>query len=314
MRFLTNIIDSVYNPGFYATMRERRGVSAVAHLLLVALICAALYLVLIFPALRIVSDSVTAFPEKAFSLYPEQMVFTVNEGVATVMGAEEPVIIPVFVGEHGFDASSLQTDLTVNGMKAPDVAGKNFIIDTQTPFSIEILREREGFAWATKDGVYSIDERGEIKGFAYGKDTKFTLSKTVLSAAIDAIRPYYSYVLPVLSSIVFLFMLIGVWFGYLFFGLFIGLLVKIYYSFFLQNSIPFSQSYKTALFAMTGPIFAYTVLSAYGISYTFLFTAATMAVVVLNTYAHRKVPPPLTTSTQAPAAPSSVVITEEGLN
>jgi hypothetical protein len=315
MRFLTNIIDSVYSPGFYATMRERRGVTAVAHLLLVALICAALYLVLIFPALRIVSESVTAFPEKAFALYPEQMVFSVNDGVASVMGAEEPVIIPVFDIENGFDSGSIPEGVEVDGLRATDVAGKNFIVDTQTPFSIEALRERNGFAWASKDGVYSIDDKGEIKGFAYGKDTKFTLSKTVLSAAIDAIRPYYSYVLPVLSTIVFLFMLIGIWFGYLFFALFIGVLVKIYYSFFLQNSIPFSQSYKTALFAMTGPIFGYTVLSAYGISYTFLFTAATMLVVVINTYAHRKIAPPLTApSAPAPTAPSSGVVTEEGLN
>lgn len=313
MRFLTNIIDSVYNPGFYATMRERRGVSAVAHLLLVALICAALYLVLIFPALRQVSDSLTSFPEKAAKLYPDQMVFAVHEGVASVMGVTEPVTIPVFEAGTGFDVSSVEStalDMNIEGVRPENVSGKNLIIDTQTPFSIELLRERNGFAWAAKDGVYSIDDKGEIKGFAYGKDTSFTLSKTVIDTAIDTLRPYYASVLPFIAVIVFLFMLLGIWLGYLFFGLFIGVLVKIYYSFFLQNPIPFSQSYKTGIFAMTGPIFAYTVLSAYGISYTFAFTAATLLVVIVNTYAHKKSPEMQTPVQQQTPQSSGVVIDE----
>lgn len=322
MRFLTNIIDSVYNPGFYATMRERRGISAVAHLLLVAFICAALYLLLIFPTLRTVSDSLTAFPERAAALYPEQMVFAVRNGEASVMGVEEPVIIPVFDSEIGFDVSDIQkatVDVSVENIQAPDVAGKNFIIDTITPFSIELLRERNAFAWAAKDGVYSIDDKGELKGFAYGKDTEFTLSKTVISSAIDTLKPYYSSVLPIIAAAVFLFMLLGIWFGYLFFGILIGVLVKIYYRFFLQNPIPFSQSYKTGIFAMTGPIFAYTILSALGISYTFAFTLLTMVIIVINTHAHRKTGTPLVATvsqtsgqTPPPVSSSTGVTTDEG--
>ncbi len=121
MRFFTNLVDSVYNPGFYATMRERRGVSAVAHLLLVAIICAVLYTVLIFPSLQIVRDSIVSVPEKARALYPETMVFVVDKGVASVMGVEEPVIIPIFNEENGFDISGVDADVNVQGLQPADV-------------------------------------------------------------------------------------------------------------------------------------------------------------------------------------------------
>lgn len=304
MNFITRLKDSVYNPGFYATMRERRGIAAVAHLLIVAFICTTLYLVLVYPTLVKVKDMLVAMPEKFAQLYPADMVFVVENGKATVMGAEEPVIIPVFNSENGFDVEGAPEDMAVEGLKPKDVAGKNFIIDTQTAFSIEELRARNGFAWAGKDGVYSIDEKGEIKGFAYGNETNFKLSKTVVDGAIEVVRPYYSAVLPVMVGFIALFMLIGIWLGYLLFGLFIALLVKLYYSFFLQNPIPYSQAYKTGIFAMTAPIFLYTVGSLYGLTYTFAFTAATLIVVIANTYDHRKGPEVVAPqSTTPPALP-----------
>lgn len=288
MRFFTNLVDSVYNPGFYATMRERRGVSAVAHLLLVAIICAVLYTVLIFPSLQIVRDSIVSVPEKARALYPETMVFVVDKGVASVMGVEEPVIIPIFNEKNGFDISGVDADVNVQGLQPADVIEKNFIVDTITPFSIQTLQERNGFAWASKDGVYTIDDKGEVKGFAYGKETTFTLSKTVLNNAIDTIVPYYGMVLPIMVGILLLAMILGLWIGYLFFALIMAILIKIYYSLFLKNPIPYSQAYKTAIFAMTAPIFAYIVLSIYDLYVQFAFTAATLLIVIANTYAHRR--------------------------
>lgn len=301
MKFFTNLADSVYNPGFYATMRERRGVSAVAHLLLVALLCAGLYTILIFPSLQIVRDSIISVPERARALYPEGMVFVVHKGEASVMGLEEPISIPIFAGDKGgFDVSAVDADVNVQGLQASDVAEKNFIIDTLTPFSIEELRNRNGFAWAAKDGVYSIDEKGEIKGFAYGKDTNFTLSKTVIDTAISTVVPYYGMVLPIMVCLVLLAMVIGIWIGYLFFALIMAILVKIYYYFFLQNPIPYSQAYKTSIFAMTLPILGFTVLSVYDLSVRFAFTAATLVIVIANTYAHRRDTDPVQVTPQPP--------------
>ncbi len=305
MRFITNLFDSAYNPGFYATMRERRGISAVAHLLIVALICTVLYVVLVYPTLVKVRDTIVAIPDKVAQMYPDEMVFVVEKGTASVMGIEEPVIIPVFDSENGFDTGIIPEGVNVEGLQPKDVAGKNFIVDTQTPFSIELLKERNGFAWASKEGVYSIDEKGEIKGFAYGPEASFTLSKTMVNTALATVQPYYSMVLPVIVGFLALFMLLGIWIGYLFFGLFIGLLVKLYYSFFLQNPIPYSQAYKTGLFAMTAPIFLYTIASVYGLYYTFAFTAATLFVVIINTYAHRK------TNDELPTAQIQGAVTRE---
>ncbi|MFM2414566.1 MAG: hypothetical protein RI911_259 [Candidatus Parcubacteria bacterium] len=282
MKFINNTFDSVVSPGFYATMRERKLSTAVAHLILLALLCAVAYSILSYPSMLKVRDAITAIPDQAAAAYPEKLVFVVEKGKAHVMGMEEPVIIPLG------DSLTSMPDVELNDIAAKEAEGKNIIIDTQTQFSIEELRNRNGFAWVGADGVYTLSNKAEIKGFAYGEDTSFAISKTIIDSVLEVMRPYYVYLLPVMMTFVFLAIFFGIWIGYLFYALILAILVKLYYWLFLSNPIPYGQAYKTSIFAMSAPILVFTVLSVYGISISYAFTALTLCIIIFNTYAHAK--------------------------
>jgi Protein of unknown function (DUF1189) len=278
MSFLITLKDSLLSSGFYATMQERR-TSALGFLFALSFLFAVAFTALSVEPVRKITDEIAALPAKALAMYPDSLVYSVSNGEATVMGVEEPLVIP-FASRDFIDSPEVDVDMKEDGA---------LVIDTKSAFSLDGMKAHNAVLWVAKDGVYSQKKNGEIRGFPYGKEANFVVSKTIVTSFFDVIVPYIVYILPALLFFIFLGLLFGFFVGYALFGLFIALLVKIYYSFILKNPVRFAHAYRSGVYAMAVPLVVYQALMHFSVYvFPFAFSIATLAVVVWNTYAHRK--------------------------
>jgi hypothetical protein len=178
--------------------------------------------------------------------------------------------------------------VTINDTSANELIGKNIVIDTQTPFSIEALKERDAFAWVGADGVYTLSNNGQIKGFSYGEKTNVTISKTQVTQVVEYVQPYMKLILPVLLICVAFGVFFGSLISYIFFSLIVAIITLIYYKVVLKNGIGYAHAFRTTAFAATIPFIAYTVMSYIPFYIPYFCTIATLLVLIANTYAHRK--------------------------
>lgn len=281
MRFLHDVKNSLYNPAYYATLRERSlgrsfkyffGLSAALALAMAFFL--GLELAPLFSATNL---------RKLVDYFPAELTLTLKSGMVST-NVEEPYFI-----------------------KTEEMLGKKgehenlAVIDTKTEFSRELLRSYDTYALIGRDFLATEKSRNQLQVMDTEGLPDLTLNRDTLLSWANLIGSRYSAISLGLFAALFLaffgsFAVKLVWFLVL--ALIILLFGRV-----KQVALSYKQAYQLALHATTVPFVIAAIFTTTGTSEPFLFFYSLLLLIIVFMNLKRAELPP----TPTPTVPSTVV-------
>jgi len=266
VNFLRKIKNSIYSPGFYASIPQEKLGSAIGYFFLLILFVTIIQSISpVWSFLTVGQTEVKKFVNEVKNIYPSELVIKIQKGKVST-NVQEPYFIP----------------LPGNKNKS---AADNFnlvVIDTKTPFSVNQFNQYRTFAWVTEDSIFTKSDN-QIKATDLSKASNITIDKTLVTSLINRFSPWVNLITP----LAIIGILLGIYLFhvfrlvYLFFlAVLIWILTKL-----LKKPLSYGNSYKTGLYAITLGLFAEVFLGFFKFTgFTFMFTLISLAVVLVNKF------------------------------
>ncbi|MDP2624575.1 MAG: DUF1189 family protein [Candidatus Peregrinibacteria bacterium] len=271
--FFAAMPKSVYSPEFYSMIPGRSFWKAFWYFVGVTFLISILFILTFTAPLLSNKAAITDGVDKILEIYPEELVFTIEDGKASVNVAEPYIItLPEFTEETG-SVENFPVNLVV--------------IDTQTPFSVEQMREYETLLWITSDSLISMDGQDSVTVNTLSEFPNVTIDKelvdTSLLAGWDAIKR----MLPVILIFMAVVMMVVFVVGRLFYVLILSVLILILTQIMGIEDLSFGGTYKIGLHAITLAMLVDVVVMGTtrwtGFNgFSFMFTVITLIVVGVN--------------------------------
>lgn len=267
MGFLNAIKNSIYSPQYYAGIPQKSfGESFKYFLGLIFILSAVQASSWIYAYISVGKVVIDKIVDRAASVYPSELEITVKDGQVST-NVEEPYYITI---------PELEKEST-----------NLLVIDTKTPYSSAKFNEYKTAAWLAKDSVF-VKGNNKIEVMDLSEQqVNFVLNKAIYDGLVSTIRPYLSFITPIVAVGSILVIFIGNVFLLVYLLLLsalIFLLVKL-----LRKSLTFSQSYKVALHAITLPLIITTLMGLVGVAgFSFMFTIIALVVAIINLAAEVK--------------------------
>ena len=269
MKFFQTLRSSLYDPAFYAGMRNRTWSEAAKYYLVIAFVVIFAYVAPVWGLLLTVKPEIV---DTIVAVYPDQLEVTVADGVMSI-NQPQPYAIPnTFTKQLPENLAVFETE--------DDIYSPTALKDAKTL----MLFKR---TFAVVEDSDTPDRYGEQQRmFNYGTTTgTSTLTKADLTGVAEKIKPYVRPVAVIGGAFLFvLAVLIGGAFmlGFHLLYTFVpALLVYVYFSF-TKRDDTFATAYTTALFASL-PV---AIISAFAFIFgglpTFAYTLLVLAVVLIN--------------------------------
>ncbi len=281
MNIITQIRSSVYNPEFYANLRQEKGSYSAKYYLKFALILSLVATALLsIKAVPMVKAFVSEFGQKVVEQFPAELVLTVTDNKVSV-NVPEPyyIAMPEELTKHnesnGYaDTSRLGSDNNKANL---------LVIDTKSTFSIDKYKEYDTPAWLTVDSLVMQDNKG-IRIVPLAEVPNLTIDRAKLTEWTSMIKPgpindAVNYILPVIIFLAMLMFLASKLVYLLFGALVIWLVGRL-----AGWELTYGKSYQMGLHAITLPIVLFGLLMIGNIWYPFKlsFTLVLLATIAIN--------------------------------
>ena len=266
MNFLQRLVEtvknSIYNASFYADMPSKNGGRPIGVLALIAALAGVYVAVSMVGGLYsfVKSDPVGEMA----GAYPEELVITVKDGVAST-NVESPYFIE-------------------NPEETPSANSPSYlaVIDTRDDVPFEELAEYDAFAVLGRSTLFFFrpGERGDDRSYSLSKVKEFTLDKKTVDDFVAMVRPWIAAAVYLLPLIMLAFITLWGVLLYLFLAVFGALAVKLI-ALFKGLSMPYGSAYVTALYALI-PVSLFDLLTdLIGFGNSFLLGALIFIVVLI---------------------------------
>ncbi len=263
MNFINDIKSSLYNPRFYASLRERSLASSFKYFF-------SLVAILVFViAFAWGSELSPLFSRenlmKLVAYYPAELSIAIKAGVIST-NVTEPYII-----KTGEEFSKMK-----NGH--PNMV----VIDTTSVFSRELFKQYDTSVWVGKDFVASSKNQDQLELSDVSRAPDFSLNRSRLLHWVDIINHYH-----LLLSLGLFAALFFSFYGFFTFQLlwlflmaFLVLLVAKLY----KHRLSYKNSYQIALHAATVPFIltALSIVSGIRVPFPFFYTLLALLIVLVN--------------------------------
>lgn len=273
MKFLQQIQDSIYNPGFYAKIPKQTFGTALKYFLLLILILSLIKTLDTLPGLIDVQRQAPEWVDGLVNYVPAELQVKIKDGQVST-NVEEPYFIPL---DPDDEATS---------------SGQNLlVIDTKTPFSATQFKEYNTAVWLTKDSVFYQDrEENDLRAYQLSEVEDITVDRNLIKYLTSYLEPWYKLITPVLFVAVFFGLVVANAFNlvYLFIlAALIWLMSQIF-----KWKLEYWQSYNIGIYAITLGLIIELLLDItsrwtqqdnstfFGIP--FFFTAVSLIVVFIN--------------------------------
>lgn len=266
MRFFQTIKNTIYSPEFYSQISQKSFGKSVGYFLLLVLILTAIKsLTLIGPLIFELPGQLQTVIKETVNCYPEDLEIKITNGQVTTNVQE-----PYFISSCGIESKTDQPLL---------------VIDTNAPFSKTQLDQYKTAVWLTKDSIVYKKSDLETRSYSLTEIKDFKLNKASIDSLSNMISPWLKFAGPILLFLAF----IGIYLSYdfrliylLFLAAVIWLLAKIF-----KKTLPYGQSYKLGLYAITLGLIVELLVSLTGRltqfhGFPFMFTLITLGVVFIN--------------------------------
>lgn len=233
MKFLKNIIKSIYSPEFYSKIPESKLKSAFLYFFGLALLLSTITILINYS--QVIFNSENQFKNIAkelISSYPNKLVVTIKDSKIST-NVEEPY----FIKYNGNNSSIL---------------GKKYfvVIDTKTTYSEEQFKTYDALLWVTKDSILEMDPTtGKVVSEKIENVPNISITKERVEILEKNISPYYKYIGLVLAIIAFVFNFLGYSFNLIF--LFGFALIVMFLSIAFRKNWSYLESYKVGMYALT---------------------------------------------------------------
>lgn len=264
------IRSAVFDPNFYAGLRERTWTEGAKYFAVVAFIIVFAYVV---PVWAFVLQAKPELVDTVTAMYPDTLEVTVADG-AMHINQPEPFVIP----------NTFTKELPEN-IVVFDTQNDDFSSDALAEAKTLVLFKKSFAVMQNTDGVSG---RGmeEQRVFSYGTSSATsTLTKADILSVAEKVKPYVRPVAIVGGAFLFILAILLGGLGMLVFHLLYvflpALLIFAYYKLRKQNDT-YRTAYVTALFASIPVSMLSAVLGFFGGLPPFTYTLVLMIVVIVN--------------------------------
>lgn len=269
MKLIWEIRASIYNQGYYQSLRKKPFLYSLKYYLTLALLLSFVAaFVFLFTLMPVVRPFVDGFGSKILNDYPEDLRVVIKKGQVSTNVAE-----PYFIKVPEEISQEIEA---VN----PGVENL-FVVDTQSQPTSEQIRHYKTLILLTKESVVYYD-RNKIAIQSLGKVADFTLDKGVVSSFLEKIQPYLKFFFPIIVVFVFLIVFTGAILNLLYLVL-IALLIWLIARA-RKIEIGYKKAYQIGLHLMTLALVVDVVLLMFTprLRVLFLFTAITVVAAIIN--------------------------------
>ncbi|HSA84531.1 MAG TPA: DUF1189 family protein [Patescibacteria group bacterium] len=265
MNFFEKIAASIYSPKFYQHILQDSTKSAIGFFTLFVLVLTIAQTIILFFFHGFINFQGTVKTEvnRLVQSYPDDLIVTITNGIVTT-NVQEPYVIP----------------LPNTTMYEAETKTNLIVIDTKTPFSATDFKKYNSYVWLTKDALFIADDT-DIRSLDLTEVGNLTINQSLLSSLYKTFSPWLNIITPILT----VFMLLGIFIGYFLrlvylflLALLIMLLTKL-----MKKSVSYGQAYRVGIYAMT-PAFLFDLLLLFvpSLHFPFLFSIVTLGIVFIN--------------------------------
>lgn len=270
MRFFETLRASLYDPEFYAGMRERSWSEAAKYYLVIAFVVIFAY---VAPVWGLVLTVKPELVDTIVSVYPDELEVTFAYGAMSINQPEPYAIKNTFTEE-------LPENLAVFDTRNDDYSPTS-LDDART---LMLFKRTFAVIEDSESGGQRFGEQQRM--FSYGTSTgTSTLTKAAVVGVAEKIKPYIRPVAIIGGAFLFvLIVLIGGTFMLLFhllYTVFAGLLVYAYFKF-AKREDSYTTAYTTALFASLPVAIVSAFAFVFGGLPVFTYTLLIITIVVVN--------------------------------
>jgi maltodextrin utilization protein YvdJ len=262
MKIFKDIKNSFYNPSFYNEKKNESVKSSVLYFFkltsIQSLIMTILIAIIIVPVTMLVisKDSV----DKMIGAFPEELTLTVKNGQLST-NVTEPYAIPIKSLASGADNPKEENSVIKKDTR------KNFIvIDTQTPFSMEVFENSDTLVLLTKDFLVSEDSRGKFTIEKVSKIPDIEINKAKITGWVYTAIPYLKFAIPLILVLSFFVILVGNIIGSLVFILIASFVIWCVMKIKKSKFVSFKQIYKLGFYSITPLVILDLILSLFGLN------------------------------------------------
>ncbi len=270
MGIFQTIRSCVYDPAFYASMRERSWTEAAKYYAVVAFI---IVFALIAPVWTLLLNASPELIDKAVAVYPDGLEVTLAHGELSV-NREEPFVIP----------NTFTDELPAN-LVVFDTGN-----DAYTPSALQdadtLVLMKNTFAITENTDSPSIGSSGDQRIFSYGTSTgTTTLTKADIESVAEKIKPYVRPAAIVGGAFVFVIAVliggVGMLVFHLVYTFFPALFVYVYFKI-RKRDEAFKTAYTTALFASIPVTIVFMIFGLFIGVPAFTYTLVLLLIVIAN--------------------------------
>ena len=262
MNFIKDIKSSVYNPAFYASLRERTLGSSFKYFFFLIFVLA--FVVAFAWGSQLAPLFSGENLKKLVDYYPAELILTLKRGEVST-NVTEPYLIKN-PGEMSW--KNRRTNMVV--------------IDTKNVFSRELFKQYDTSVWIGKDFVVSAKNQDRTELSDISRVPDFSLDRTRLLGWTDVIDSYHL----LLSLALFVFLLLS-FYGFFIFQL-VWLLLMALLTMFIgklyKRPLTYKNSYQIALHAATIPfiIMSLAIVSGFATPFPLFYSLVALVIIVLN--------------------------------
>lgn len=247
MKWIQNVVRSVYDPGFYRDIVTGKEVGSFKYffILIAAFsVLSALPAYITFSSWISRPDGFESFRDSVSSLYPDGLVLRLQDGHVT-SNVDGPYLIPI--------PESLRDSATTRNGKA---VRNILVIDTIHTIVPEDFAKYDTAAILGNSALWTNDPQKGIRvnTFDTWKKESFTLDRGLVSGFVGKIAGVLKPVLIVLVALTPVFLFFALSIGYLVY-LFFGALLVLIVGKVRHVDLSYGQAYRLGLHLITVPVF-----------------------------------------------------------
>ncbi len=246
MKIFKDIKNSVYNPSFYNEKKNEKAKDSVFYFiklkLIESLLLTIIFSIIVVPAFLLLTSKTSV--EKIVNLFPEDLTINIKDGQAST-NVTEPYLI--------------------SNEKSSGVHKNMLVIDTKTPFSIELFKNSDTNILLTKDYFVGEKNGGQITIESLKKIPDVELNRIKITGWVYTAIPYLKFVIPLVLVIYFFAILTANTIGSLIVILIGSFIVWCVMKIKKSKFISFKQMYKLGLHCITTGVILNILLSMIGL-------------------------------------------------
>lgn len=273
-RFFQNIVNSVLSAEFYYKVLNTPLSFSMKYFMLLILMVSLVYTAFFeFKLIPEFSKFINTGITKVESLYPSDLILTMENGVLTT-NAKEPYFVTM---------ESVIPDIKTQNQEASSPANI-LVIDTKTPFDEQQYKNYSTIVWLTKTSMVYPDSGNSAGGirlmpFSEFKE-KVVLDKKTVDSGIIAVKPMLVNLTNIFALLFFpmicLMLLLYKLSCLLWTALLVFILAKI-----AKYNFSYSKSYQLSLHASTLPLFIQMVSTLAGVNIFIPFWYTLLTLIIL---------------------------------